>query len=529
MNVNGKPLSFISEKPEYELLLKSLPTVNGASVTMPEARISNNSDSIIWSVNGNKDYAPGTTANITSDDTEVVAFLSSTAINTSSDVKVSVKDGSYANLVYGNFNEVDYIVSVPSSEKNAPTNSGLKNVVVKMTGANAADFWIEGSTNNVLTLDTINYGSSRNFTVITKKNGTDYLDADTYHATIVITGTDVLGRSITDSIQLKQVVLKNTPTLSALSASALTYGQTLSQSTVTGTATPATNTAALAAPVAGTYAFTDATLIPDVATEEYEVTFTPTDAKNYNIATGFTSVSVTPVDMSKVTLAPITDQPYTSNFVTPTLSLTYKGMPLVEYEDYQVVYGNNVELSTPNSPATVSIIGMGNYKGTLKSTFKIVNSDLLYFVSIPQVSGITSNPVAGTYYEYKGETFTFSLTLGKTYSKSAPVVKDTEGNVYKADANGIYSIKIDHSVILSIDGVTSNTTGIESLNGMKIWAVGHVLHIYTTKASPVLVVSMNGRMIVSDKLTVGDNSFNIDVEGTYIVKLGSQVVKIYVR
>ena len=408
----------------------------------------------------------------------------------------------------------------------------MKTLTIKLTGENADMFWLTpsvGAPGTTVSESNITIGSSKDFTVTTKKDGSTYLEAGTYHATVVITGTDALGNTITDSVQIKQVVLKNTPTLSALSASALTYGQTLSESTVTGTATPATNTAALAAPVAGTYAFTDATLIPDVATEEYEVTFTPTDAKNYNIATGFTSVSVTPVDMSKVTLAPITDQPYTSNFVTPTLSLTYKGMPLVEYEDYQVVYGNNVELSTTNSPATVSIIGMGNYKGTLKSTFKIVNSDLLYFVSIPQVSGITSNPVAGTYYEYKGETFTFSLTLGKTYSKSAPVVKDTEGNVYKADANGIYSIKIDHSVILSIDGVTSNTTGIESLNGMKIWAVGHVLHIYTTKASPVLVVSMNGRMIVSDKLTVGDNSFNIDVEGTYIVKLGSQVVKIYVR
>jgi len=76
---------------------------------------------------------------------------------------------------------------------------------------------------------------------------------------------------------------KGTPTVSAWpTASAITYGQTLALSTLTGgTAT-----------VAGTFAWTTSTTAPATGTTSYSVTFTPTDTTDYSVVTGTVGLTV---------------------------------------------------------------------------------------------------------------------------------------------------------------------------------------------------------------------------------------------
>ena len=81
-------------------------------------------------------------------------------------------------------------------------------------------------------------------------------------------------------------VSQKTPTLSDVSATAITYGQTLADSVVTATVTPS---------IAGTFAWADASIAPTVAdggVTVYEGTFTPSDAKNYRAAAFSTTVAV---------------------------------------------------------------------------------------------------------------------------------------------------------------------------------------------------------------------------------------------
>ena len=88
----------------------------------------------------------------------------------------------------------------------------------------------------------------------------------------------------------KLTITAATPELTDVLATAITYGDTLAQSTVTGTATNPNN----GANVAGTWAFTNGETVPEVAdsnTTEYSVTFTPTDTANYESAT--TTVKLT--------------------------------------------------------------------------------------------------------------------------------------------------------------------------------------------------------------------------------------------
>ena len=85
-------------------------------------------------------------------------------------------------------------------------------------------------------------------------------------------------------------------------ATGITYGQTLSDSTLSsGTSTPD-----------GTFAFTTPTTTPNAGTADYEVTFIPNDTTNYNEATGSISVTVNKA----------THQTTSGSYIRPLVALT---------------------------------------------------------------------------------------------------------------------------------------------------------------------------------------------------------------
>ncbi|MCF6130411.1 lamin tail domain-containing protein, partial [Flavobacterium sp. AS60] len=94
-------------------------------------------------------------------------------------------------------------------------------------------------------------------------------------------GTYCAATSVTQSL----TVIKATPTISVSpTATAITYGQTLASSNLSGGT----------ASVTGTFTFTTPSTVPAAGTALYSVTFTPDDATNYNTATGTASVLVNP-------------------------------------------------------------------------------------------------------------------------------------------------------------------------------------------------------------------------------------------
>ncbi len=98
---------------------------------------------------------------------------------------------------------------------------------------------------------------------------------------IVLSSTGATSVNITTSAS-GNVVSKATPTINTPpTASAITSGQTLASSSLTGGS----------ASVPGTFSFTTPSAVPSAGTASQDVTFTPTDTANYNNAT--TTVSVT--------------------------------------------------------------------------------------------------------------------------------------------------------------------------------------------------------------------------------------------
>jgi hypothetical protein len=106
--------------------------------------------------------------------------------------------------------------------------------------------------------------------------------AGTPSESVTFTPTDTTDyNAVTGSVAV--TVTKATPTVSAWpAAGAITYGQTLASSTLTGGT----------ASVPGAFAWTTASTAPGAGTATQSVTFTPSDATDYNTAAGQVSVTV---------------------------------------------------------------------------------------------------------------------------------------------------------------------------------------------------------------------------------------------
>jgi hypothetical protein len=128
---------------------------------------------------------------------------------------------------------------------------------------------------------------------------------------VTFTPTDTTDYStVTGTVSL--TVTRATPTVSAWpTASAITYGQTLASSTLTGGA----------ASVAGSFAFTTPTTAPAVGTASQSVTFTPTGTTDYSTVTGSVSVTVNAATTSQdfTITAPVT----TTQTVVPGSAARY--------------------------------------------------------------------------------------------------------------------------------------------------------------------------------------------------------------
>lgn len=81
------------------------------------------------------------------------------------------------------------------------------------------------------------------------------------------------------------------------------------------------------------------------------------------------SSSATIINPSDVQIIP--DQAYTGREVTPDVTVTVNGKTLSNKTDYELNYKNNKNVGV----ATVEIIGINSYKGTVGKTFNIVKGD----------------------------------------------------------------------------------------------------------------------------------------------------------
>ena len=91
----------------------------------------------------------------------------------------------------------------------------------------------------------------------------------------------------------------------------------------------------------------------------------------YKMFTSTVNFVILTRDISEAEIKDIDEQKFTGSAVTPKVRVTYNGKTLREGTDYNVVYSNNTSVGT----AKATLTGIGNFSGTAKTEFSIVESN----------------------------------------------------------------------------------------------------------------------------------------------------------
>ena len=98
-----------------------------------------------------------------------------------------------------------------------------------------------------------------------------------------------------------------------------------------------------------------------------QATVTVSGKGSYDMLVSKAKFTIVTRNISKATIAEIKAQKYTGEAIEPSLTITDNGRYLKEGTDYKVSYYDNVS----HGKAYVSVVGKGNYSGSVQTTFMI--------------------------------------------------------------------------------------------------------------------------------------------------------------
>ena len=257
------------------------------------------------------------------------------------------------------------------------------------------------------------------YTAITE----DIVDVGNYKAVITFKAGGIAAGH--GPIEKEFVIDKANPAIeTAPAASAITYGQSLADSTLSGGTAKSRDTV-----VPGTFTWSDTSVKPAVSdsnTTEYEVTFTPTDTKNYNTATAKVKLTVNKADITPS--VSIQGWSYGSDANKPKVEgNTGGGTERFLYKEKDApdtAYTEKVPTDAGTYTVKAEVAESDNYNsGSATLDFTIAPVDMQVTSSGADVDfdgsghSITVNAPEGASVEY-------SQDGGKTYSTENPVYTD---------------------------------------------------------------------------------------------------------
>jgi hypothetical protein len=234
---------------------------------------------------------------------------------------------------------------------------------------------------------------------------------------VTFTATDAADYN-TVANQVNVTVNKGTPAVSAWpTASAITYGQTLASSTLSGGS----------ASVGGSFTWTTPTMVPSGGTPSESVTFTPTDTTDYNTVAGSVTLTVN-------TAAPTVTVVPGSSSISVTSSLSV-----------MVTVSGGAGTTTPTGSVTLSGGGYTSSATTLTNGSAQINipASSMTTGTITLTGSYTPDATSST--SYKSATGTGQVTVNPavaytlTVDSTAPTSGISIGPVSPADNNGASS------------------------------------------------------------------------------------------
>lgn len=302
--------------------------------------------------------------------------------------------------------------------------------------------------------------------------------------TITVTVTTANYADITLTINVS-AVNKTVPVPDGeVSASSITYGQTLNDSTITGKMKdPATG-----AEVTGTFAWKNGAVKPIAGVYRAEWIFMP-DAPEYAAATGIVTVKVNRKDITGAVITLKSDSVvYDGTEKSPELeSVVLDGVTLVNGQDYDYVYAHGTDVGQYG----LTVVGYNNYEGEATAYFSITPRT----VTAPTVT------VSGAPFVYTGSAIAPDVTVTDDLGR---VIDPKEYSVsYKDNTNaGTATITVTDN-----DGgnyTVSGGTTFEIDKAMQTVAAGNVSGVYgeTDKAVAVTAAIGDVTFVSSDESIV---------------------------
>jgi hypothetical protein len=328
---------------------------------------------------------------------------------------------------------------------------------------------------------------------------------------VLFTPTDTNNYKI-EPTSVDVIVDKANPTITGLTASSITYGQTVGSSIISGTSS-----------VPGSFAFMSLTA-PNAGTSTHNVLFTPTDTNNYNTVE-IQNVSVI-VDKATPTIRTLTvsnityGQPIGNNILSGTASIpgsfTFISLPppSVGTASYNVLF-------TPEDN--------NNYKTVTTSVSVIVDK------ATPTITGLTASSI--TY----GQTLENNILSGKssvpgsfafTQSITPNAVKDnynviftpTEDNNYNTVGTSV-SVTVNKATPTVITLTASNITYGETLRNNILSGTASTPGVFRFLS----LISLNAGTSIQNVLFIPEDTNNYNVASTTVsvtVNKATPIIKI---
>ena len=305
---------------------------------------------------------------------------------------------------------------------------------------------------------------------VVNRSGTD----EGQFGTITVAVTTANYEDITLTINVS-AVNKTVPVLDGeVSASSITYGQTLNDSTITGKM----KDSATGAEVTGTFAWKNGAVRPIAGGYRAEWTFTP-DAPEYAVTTGIVSVKVNRKNITGAVVTLKSDSVvYDGTEKSPELeSVVLDGVTLVNGQDYDYVYV--YAHGTDAGKYGLTVVGYNNYEGEVT----VYRSITPRTVTAPNVT------VSGAPFVYTGSAITPEVTVTDDLGR---VIDPKEYSVsYKDNTNaGTATITVTDN-----DGgnyTVSGSTTFEIEKAMQTVAAGNVSGVYGETDKAVVVTAAIG-------------------------------------
>lgn len=156
---------------------------------------------------------------------------------------------------------------------------------------------------------------------------------------------------------------------------------------------------------------------------------------------------------------------------------------------------------------------------------------IYYIVTLPEVDGATTDPVAGEYLVADFSSFSFYLTLKEGYTQSVPVVGTDLGETLTPNSRGRYRIfPVRNDIKVSIGGIRPDlppvaNERIDAPDGICIRTSQGQLLIDSNITSSLYIYNIGGSLLKTFPLTVGGQTFTLPC-GTYLLRIGGNGYKV---